>query len=387
MGESGLESPMAPIPPPPHPSPTPADPWASRLHLRTLVLLVATSLGVWLCIRMGAPFLPAIAGALALAVLFAPMQRRMESRFHPSLAAGLAVLVIALIVVVPALLIGQRLAAEAAHGGQLIATKIDSGEWQRAFAAQPRLQAIVDRLGSAIDIADLVRTATAWLSRLAGSVLRGSVLQLTVALMTFYLLFFFLRDRAQALRAVRALSPLPPAQMDHMFARVNDTIHATVYGTLAVSAVQGLLGGLMFWWLGLPAPLLWGVVMALLAIVPVLGAFLIWVPAAVFLALEGQWVAAIVLTAWGLLVVGTIDNLLRPMLVGNRLKLHTVLAFLSLLGGLVVFGASGLILGPVILTITLELLASWREANTDSEASSATGSHREPESDSDTTPG
>jgi predicted PurR-regulated permease PerM len=149
--------------------------------------------------------------------------------------------------------------------------------------------------------------------------------------------------------------------MDQLCHRVSDTIFATVYGTLLVSAAQGLLGGLMFWWLGLPAPLLWGVVMALLAVVPVLGAFVIWVPAALFLALEGSWGKALILTIWGAGVVGTIDNLLRPILVGRRLNQHTVFAFISVVGGVILFGPAGLILGPVIIAITAELLEIWRE--------------------------
>ena len=150
------------------------------------------------------------------------------------------------------------------------------------------------------------------------------------------------------------------AETDRLCGRVGDTIYATIYGTLAVSAVQGLLGGLMFWWLGLPAPLFWGVVMALLAVVPVLGAFVVWIPAALFLAMEGSWGKAIILAVWGGVVVGSIDNLLRPVLVGKRLQLHTVFVFISVVGGLLVFGASGLILGPVVLTITTVLLENWR---------------------------
>ena len=100
--------------------------------------------------------------------------------------------------------------------------------------------------------------------------------------------------------------------------------------------------------------------MALLAVVPVLGAFVVWMPAATYLALEGNWVDAATLTVWGMFVVGTIDNLMRPVLVGNRLKLHTVLAFMSVVGGLMLFGAAGLILGPVALTVTMELLSVWR---------------------------
>src|SRR5665647_1870889 len=120
----------------------------------------------------------------------------------------------------------------------------------------------------------------------------------------------------------------------------------------------------MFWWLDLPAPVLWGTVMAVLAVVPVLGAFIIWIPAAIFLFLQGSEGKALLLTLWGAIVVGGIDNLLYPMLVGSRLKIHTVLAFVSLVGGLIVFGTSGLILGPVLFTVTRILLEIWSSQNT-----------------------
>ena len=156
------------------------------------------------------------------------------------------------------------------------------------------------------------------------------------------------------------MSPLPKAEMDQLFRRVADTVYATIYGTVAVAVVQGTLGGLIFWWLELPVPLLWGVVMGLLAIVPVLGAFSVWVPTAIFLALDGSWGKALMLTAWGGVVVGGIDNLLYPMLVGDRLRLHTVPAFISIVGGRVLFGPSGLILGPLAVTVTLFLFGIWR---------------------------
>jgi predicted PurR-regulated permease PerM len=249
---------------------------------------------------------------------------------------------------------------ESAKGAEIIKTKVESGEWRRAIEAQPRLSPLADWIERKVDLPGAAKTLATWLTTTAGSIVKGSVVQVIGFCLTFYLLFYFLRDRRAALESLRSLSPLTAAQMDRLFGRVTDTIYATVYGTLAVAAVQGLLGGLMFWWLGLPAPLLWGVVMALLAVVPVLGAFVVWIPAAFFLALEGSWGKALILTAWGGLVVGTIDNLLRPVLVGKRLKLHTLLAFISVVGGLILFGPAGLILGPVALTITTVLLEIWR---------------------------
>ena len=334
---------------------------AGLSHVQTLVLIAATAIGIYLCYRMAAPFLPALTGALMLAVLFTPMQHWLESKLkRPSLSALISILLIGAIVVVPAVLIGQTLVKQAAKGAELIETKVSLGEWRRSLQAQPRIAPILEKVEQQLDLPTTVKDLTTWLSLTAGSIVKGSVFQVIGVVLTFYLLFFFLRDGRAALESIRLLSPLSKTEMSQMFSRVHDTIFATIYGTLAVSAVQGVLGGLMFWALGLSAPLLWGVVMALLAVVPVLGAFIVWVPAVAFLALEGSWGKALILLLWGILVVGTIDNLLRPIMVGNRLKLHTVLAFISVVGGLILFGTSGLILGPVVLTITMVLLEIWK---------------------------
>jgi len=332
----------------------------SRAQVRTLVLLLATAIGVFVCFRLAVPFLPALTWALVLAVLFAPFQGWLEGRVRqPSLAAMVAVLVIVLIVAVLATFVVQRLVVQSAQGAQLIEARVKSGEWRHTFDNQPGLAPLVERIEQQLDLPGSMAAFSSWLSGAAGSIVKGSVFQLIGFCITFYLLFFFLRDRRMILQTLVAHSPLSPADMDRLLTRVGETIFATVYGTLVVSSVQGLLGGLMFWWLGLPAPLFWGVVMALLAVVPVLGTFLVWVPAALFLALEGSPGKALILVLWGMLVVGTADNLLRPVLVGKRLKLHTVLAFMSVVGGLILFGPAGLILGPVALTLTTELLKNW----------------------------
>jgi predicted PurR-regulated permease PerM len=187
----------------------------------------------------------------------------------------------------------------------------------------------------------------------------GSVSAIADLLITLFALFFFLRDRRPALRVMRSLVPLSEAETDEVFGRVVDTMYATVYGTLVVALVQGLLGGLMFWVLGIPGALLWGAVMALLAIVPVLGAFIVWVPAALFLALEGSWGKALILTVWGAGVISLIDNLLYPLLVGKRLRLHTLAVFIAIVGGILLFGSAGLILGPVTLAVTVALIDIW----------------------------
>lgn len=326
-----------------------------------LVLMAATVAGVYVCYRLVLPFVPALAWALTFAVLFAPVHRWNEARLkRPNLAAGISVTMVATIVVVPGLLVAGRLVDEAARGTIAIRAAIDSGQWQQVIEAHPRMAPVVGWIERQLDLPALIGSAAAWLTNTSASLVRGSIAQAIAFLLTFYFLFYFLRDRRVAFASLLNLSPLSESEMGQIARRAADAIHATFYGTIVCAAVQGTLGGLMFWWLGLPAPLLWGVIMGLLAIVPVFGAFVVWIPAAAFLALDGHWGKALILSVWGSVVVGGIDNVLYPMLVGNRLRLHTVPAFVSVVGGLVVFGASGVILGPLAVTITLSLLEIWR---------------------------
>lgn len=336
-----------------------ASEWRDRIGM--FVLLAATIGGVYLCYHLALPFLAPLAWALALAVLFSPMHCAIELKLkRPNLAATASVLIIALIVVAPSLFLADRLVGEAQKGANIIKAGVESGAWRKAIAERPAIAPAAQWIEEQFDIPGTVRDISSRLTDTGASLLRGSLMQMIGILLTFYFIFYFLRDRHVAAKALRSLLPLTYSETTRFFARITDTIHATVYGTLVVAAVQGTLGGLMFWWIGLPAPLLWGVVMAVLALVPVLGAFAVWIPAAIFLMLDGRWVEAVVLTVWGTVVVGGIDNLLYPMLIGSRLKLHTVAAFISIVGGLIVFGTSGLILGPLVLTISVLLLEIWQ---------------------------
>ena len=336
----------------------------SRRHIHALVLVAATAVGFYLCFRLVQPFLAALAWALALAILFNPLNRWLETKIkRTSVAATITVIVVALVLVLVVAFVGERLVSETAKGATFIKSRVESGEWFLVIESHPLLAPVGRWLENNTDLSDTISGVASWLTNKGASILQGSVVKVISLLLTFYFFFFFIRDRGQALRSLRELSPLPATTMDRMFIRVADTIHATLYGILTVAAVQGTLGGLMFWWLGLPAPVLWGIVMGLLAVVPVLGAFVIWIPAAIFLAMDGSWGKAVILTLWGSIVVGGIDNVLYPMLVGNRLSMHTVVAFISIIGGLIVFGPSGLIIGPVAVAVTLSLLEYWRERN------------------------
>lgn len=335
-------------------------PWNAPEQLRIILVIAITISCVYLCYLMALPFLRVLSWSLTLAILFTPLQFWLEKHLkHPSLAGLLAVLLISFIVFIPLSFIAQKLLIQAMNSAQLIENAISTGEWQHTLATHQQLALIVNKVGQYIDLSGSVKILSAWLAASAGSVLRGSLFQVLELCLTFYMLFFFLRDRHLALQSIMRLSPLTRPEMVSLYSKVADTVIAIVYGTFAIAAVQGALGGLMFWWLGLPAPLLWGTIMAFMSVIPMLGAFVIWAPAALFLALQERWIEASVLTLWGLLIIATVDNLLRPIWVGQRLKLHTVLSFISVLGGIAVFGAVGLVLGPIILTVTIALIEIW----------------------------
>lgn len=332
----------------------------SRSRWRAYILVSITLAGLLICFLLAAPFLPALTWSIALAILFAPAHRLLADKVKgPNLAASISVFCIGLIIVVPAALLGGRLIAEAAKGANTMKEKVASGEWRRAMEDQGALRPIVEWIDQ-INLPDIIGTVASWLATASASLLRGGLLQLITVLLTFYLLFFFLRDRKAVLDWLREISPLSEEEMNRLMMRIADTVMATLYGTVAVATLQGVLGGFIFWFLGLPTPLLWGVVMGILAIVPVFGTFVIWFPAAIFLALDGSWEKALILTAWGAIVIGCVDNLLYPMLVGNRLKLHTIPAFMSVVGGVILFGAPGILLGPLAVTVTVFLLELWR---------------------------
>jgi predicted PurR-regulated permease PerM len=271
------------------------------------------------------------------------------------------VAIIASIVVVPAITVVGILLNEAASSAPRLRPLLDAGNWTRAIDNYPRLAPAIHSAVERLNIPDLLQTATTWLAGWSGSFVQGSVSSVITLLLTFYFLFYSLRDRALAVAAIGGVLPLTGPEYAQLTDRITNTIFASVYGTAAVAVLQGGLGGAMFWWLDLPAPLFWGVLMGLLAIVPFLGAFVIWAPAALFLALNGEVQSAIVLTLWGTLVVGLVDNVVYPVLVGKRLMLHTVPSFIAVVGGLLLFGTSGIVLGPIVVAGAQTLLGIWRK--------------------------
>lgn len=315
---------------------------------------------VAITLLLAAPFLSSLTWALVLTVVFLRPHRAIEAVAGPSFGAAISVLVVALIVVGPLALVSERLVGEAITGAAYIQQEITQGKWRDFLAAHPWLQTIDNWIEGQFDLQDVLSRLGAFITNAGAMFIRQSTGQAMTVLLAFYMLFFFLRDRRAGIAALLRLSPFSNIETRKLILRMRDTIYAIIYGTLAVAALQGALGGFMFWWLDFPSPVFWALIMGLLAIVPVLGTFVVWVPATIFLAIEGRWGEALTLGLWGGVVIASSDNLVRPLLVSDSLRLHTAPAFIAMLGGISVFGPSGLVLGPIAMTTSSLMLEFLR---------------------------
>jgi predicted PurR-regulated permease PerM len=329
----------------------------SRPRVQALVLLGAAAVGLYVCYRLVQPFVPALTWGVALAVVGYPLHRWIRRRVpHATAAAVLTVVAITLAIIVPIIFVTHQLVRQVMEAGRFAQETLASGAWRQAIESRPRLAALLGWIESAVSLDDAITRMAGTLEEWGPTVLVGSLAAAIQLLITLLVLFYFFRDRRDLAADVRSFLPLSTRETDAVFQRVTDTIYATIFGSLVVAAVQGFMGGLMFGLLGLPAPILWGAVMTVLATIPVAGTFVVWAPTAVYLAFTGSWGKALVLAAWGGLAIALIDNLLYPILVGKRLQFHPLPVFFSIVGGLWVFGTAGLVLGPLALSVTSALL-------------------------------
>ena len=338
-----------------------------RLTGRSLGLLVIFAIAAYLCWLMLRPFVGVLMWAVVLVVVFYPAHRRLEAwTGSPGSAAALSTLLVIVTILLP--VIGVTFAV--AHELRGAVDHLQGGVGY--LLDLPALQPTVRWLGQYVDV-DAWRSSAyvadrlqAWSANIAGPTLMfvGGILNTLVqTLLVVFTMFYFFRDARPLRHALYDIVPLEYEQSHDIVERTREVIGATIYGVLAISAIQGLLGFAIFFLLGLPSPLLWGVVMFLMSMIPMAGAFIVWVPASLYLLLTGSYIKALVLVVWGVLVIGSIDNFLSPRLVGRRARLHELLIFFSVLGGLQVFGVLGLVLGPVLAAITLALIEVVRQAN------------------------
>lgn len=338
----------------------------------TAVLLLA---GLLLSGIIIAPFLAALVWSLALAVLSAPVEAQLRRSIRlPWLSTSLTLLLVVIVIVIPGFLVLQALLGELVRNSNLVDLLFSRSQWLQVVQRLPWLGAKLDAATFQLEWEALARSVSSHLTEWNEALLQGSISSLINLLLTFYFLFYLLRDRAALVSVLARAVPLGDAEFSLLSSRVRDAIFASVYGTITVAALQGALGSLIFWWLGLPSPVFWGVIMGLLAIVPFLGAFIVWVPVALGLAINGDLASALILTMWGLIVIGLIDNIVYPILVGRRIAMHSMLSFIAIVGGVVVFGPYGIVFGPICVTVTITLYQIWRSRLASIDASKLTAS-------------
>jgi predicted PurR-regulated permease PerM len=337
-------------------------PTIQKLSLLVAVIM-ATVAFVWLLL----PYYGAVLWAVTLAILFNPLQRKLEQWLggRRNLAAGFSVLACICIVVIPGSMILAALAQEAAALYHRISTQeLDVGTLlARVKNALPPV--VLDAL-SALNLGDLTEIQarlTSFLLQASQAVASRAVTigqgtaRLLVSLgVLLYLLFFLFRDGAGLAVMIRNASPLGDSYTDHILGRFASVVKATVKGNVIIAAIQGGIGGVTFWMLGIDAALLWGVLMGVLSLLPAVGAALIWLPAAAYLLLTADYLKGAILLVVGTLVISLIDNLLRPPLVGKDTSLPDYVVFVSTVGGLSLIGVNGFVIGPLIAAL---FVAIW----------------------------
>jgi predicted PurR-regulated permease PerM len=330
--------------------------------LAFVLVVISTAFGwiLW-------PFAGAILWAVLLSIIFAPWYQVLLARMPRwrNTASSTTVLLIAILVVIPLTLVASALIQEVSglverfQSGELDLQRSLSEfrsslpEWAANLLTQfelTGLPAVRERLSTAL--------TQGWqlIARQALSFGQVTVDFLLGVFVMLYLLFYLLRDGDTLLASVRRAIPLPPEQQQVLVSSFTATVRGVLKGDLVVAVVQGILGGLIFWFLSLGTPILWGALMAVLSLLPVLGTGLVWAPAAIYLLLTGSVWKGIVLLAFGILVISTIDNVLRPVLVGTDVKMPSYVVLVSSLGGIAIFGVNGFVIGPLLAAL---FLAAW----------------------------
>ena len=313
------------------------------------------------------PYYSAILWAAILAVIFNPVKNKIRTRLgeRNGLAALMTIVIICLIVFTPLAIILSSLAYEL----NLVYSKLQHNDtqfptvvaslfahlpgWARSFLADHNLdsaQQIQQQLSDAALKGGQYLAGSAFL---IGKGTFGFTVSFGIML---YLLFFLLRDGASLAKRIGQATPLEEAHKRQLVGKFTTVIRATVKGNIVVAASQGALGGMIFWILGIQGPVLWGVLMAFLSLLPAVGAGLIWVPVAIYFLATGAVWQGVVLTAFGVFVIGLVDNILRPVLVGKDTKMPDYIVLISTLGGMALFGLTGFVIGPVIAAL---FMASW----------------------------
>lgn len=341
-----------------------------RRHLQQAFLLLLAAGALFLCYLLVEPFIAPLITASAMAVLFYPLHVRLERRLRGrrGLAATISLLLVFALIVIPAVFLLTTMSREATAAYTALKTKSAAGggwlEWISDAAAKPLVSLGMPPENAALQIEqflnDRLESIGGATLRLAQRILSNVAGFLMDSILTLFILFFLFRDGRAIISKTREFLPLDNLVFDRLLAEVGQSVLANLYGVGAVALAQGTLTGILFWGLELRSPVLFGVVAAFASMIPFIGPPIVWVPAAISLAVAGSWGKALILTVAGIGLIGTADNILRPWIISGRVQLHPLLVFISLLGGAQAFGFLGLLIGPAALSVTIVVLEVLR---------------------------
>lgn len=309
-----------------------------------------------------APFLVPLAWAVVLAVFFHPIRRHIDKRRkHPNLVAVALVIAVVLVLVLPVTWITPAFVEQ---------TVSLVGQLNSTGAVSTALAWITETWGNLGFSEEIVRPVLADIGRAAGSAAANLSATLARNVVTFvidvvimlFALFYLFRDGPALLLLAFEIMPIAEGRRSRVFQEVTDIVSVTLTAGIAVAAVQGTLAGLAFWAVGLSSPVFWGVLSAVLAFIPVVGAWMVWGPAGVALLAQGHFVQGFTLLITGAVLISLADNILRPMLIAGRSQLNALLVLVGLLGGVQAFGFLGLVLGPLIVASGVGFIRGYRES-------------------------
>jgi len=336
-----------------------------RDRFARVIFYAVVLLAGYLAFQVIAPFLAPLGWAAVFALLLQPVYARLTRRLKPGLASLVTTLLATFIIVGPAVLLLSILVREIAavsdyiqQSGVIADTPARVEQYWAVVRARVPLSLPED---PSVLITDVVQRLGSFIAGRAGSTLQNVASFVFALVVMLFALFFFLRDGARIAESIRSLLPFEPARRDRLITQTRDLVVASVGAGLAVAVAQGAIGGVTFALLGFGAPVLWGVTMTFCSLLPVVGATIVWLPAAIWLLLSGDITRGVILLGVGAGVIGMVDNLLRPMLMSGRTAASGLVVFLGLLGGVAAFGFIGLVLGPIVLVVAMTLLEAASE--------------------------
>lgn len=337
---------------------------------RFYLLVILTLLGIlgYLAFNIMKPFFTAIGWSLVFTIVFYPVYAFMTRRvrFRP-LASGITILLMVIIIVGPLAYLSVMIFKEV----QVFAAGINEGSMSdvKGFISNLRASPTFGRIAGAVGLDSFLseEAVTSGLQRLG----RGVVEQLSIGIpnaisilvdfvFMLFTTFFFLMDGTAILAKARDYMPFSEIQKERLARQIKDMVVSTVYGGVAIAIIQGLLGGMAFYVVGVEAPALWGVAMSIMSFVPLLGTFSIWGPTAIYLVFQGSYLYGIGLFLYGVFVISLVDNILKPVIIGSRTKMPTILILFSVLGGIKLFGMIGLVMGPLIIAIFISVFEIFK---------------------------